>query len=58
MKGFVIGLLLFITLPVWVCIGIVVAGLIIILEVVNKLETVTRKQTRNCVNEDSNYKLD
>ena len=32
MKGFVIGLLLFITLPVWVCIGIVVAGLLVIWE--------------------------
>ena len=32
MKGFVIGLLLFITLPVWVCVGIVIAGLLVIWE--------------------------
>lgn len=32
MKGFAIGTLLFITMPVWVTIGIVVAGLLIIWE--------------------------
>jgi hypothetical protein len=30
MKGFAIGLLLFITMPVWVSIGIFVAGLLVI----------------------------
>ena len=31
-KGLIVGLLLFITLPVWVVLGIVVAGLLVIWE--------------------------
>ena len=31
-KGLIVGLLLFITLPVWVVLGIVVAGIFVILE--------------------------
>jgi hypothetical protein len=32
MKGFAIGLLLFVTMPLWVVIGIGIAGLLVIYE--------------------------